>query len=195
MEFLNIGLILDVLIILIPVAIAIFLLFKFVVPKRPALGIGLAVGGGLIGAWLIGRRIKGALDVERKLAEHNEMMAKFKSKQKNRFEAVMANKKMIDELEKQRDKLAAQGDKYKTEVELLNKEIEDRHKMNKTVLENTDEFVSSLENRRKSIGSLLDRFEAEKTATPSHEPQPVIPNLGTADQPKIEVNGFSLQEG
>lgn len=192
--FSDFSLLLDIAIILIPVLIAIFLIFKFVVPKKPALGIGLAIGGGLLGAFLIGRKLKNAFDVEKKLAEHNDMMAKFKNKQKSRFEAVTANKKIIEELEKQRDKLKSQGEKYQTEVDLLNAEIEDRHKLNKKILDNSNEFLSSLESRRESIGDVLSRYNAEKETINTGQPEPMPVNLGSTEKPDIQVDGFQLSE-
>ncbi|HGY56769.1 MAG TPA: hypothetical protein ENK44_13770 [Caldithrix abyssi] len=185
----------DVAIILIPVLIAIILTWKFVVPKRPVLGIGLALGAGLLGAFFVNRRLKKAFDAEKTIAEHNEMMAKFKEKQKQRFETVMANKKVIEELEKQKKKLEKKGEKYATEVELLNKEIEERTELNKKVLADSDEFLKSIEERRTSIDDLLKRYEADGAVSSTHETEPEIPNRGTPDNPDIEVDGFRLLEG
>ncbi|HID39934.1 MAG TPA: hypothetical protein EYP36_10540 [Calditrichaeota bacterium] len=195
MGFIDWSIIRDAAIILIPVLIAILLIWKFVVPKRPSLGIGMAIGAGLLGAFFLNRRLKKAFGVEKKLAEHNEMMAKFKEKQKQRFEAVMANKKVIDELEKQKKKLEKKGEKYATEVSLLKKEISDRSQLNKKILEDSEEFLDSLEERRSSIKDLLERYETETGTTVTYEPEPEIPNLGSQDKPDIEVDGFRLLEG
>jgi len=195
MGFIDWSVVRDVAIILIPVLIAIILIWKFVVPKRPVLGLGTAIGVGLLGAIFVNRRLKKAFDVEKKLAEHNEMMAKFKEKQKQRFEAVVANKKVIDELEKQKKKLEKKGDKYATEVRLLEKEISDRSQLNKKILDDSEEFLDSLEERRSSIKDLLERYEAEGGTAVTHEPEPEIPNRGSSDNPDIEVNGFRLLDG
>ncbi len=195
MQFIDWSIARDVAIILIPVLVAIILIWKLVLPKRPVMGIGLALGAGLLGAFLVNRRLKKAFDVEKKLAEHNEMMAKFKNKQKQRFEAVTANKKVIKELEKQKNSLEKKGEKYATEVELLNKEISERSELNKKLLEDSGEFLESLEERRASIDELLKQYERETAAAANYEPEPEIPNQGSAERPDIEINGFRLEEG
>jgi len=195
MGFIDWNIVRDIAIILIPVVIAIVLIWKFVVPKRPALGIGMAIGAGLLGAFFVNRRLKKAFDVEKKLAEHNQMMAKFKEKQKQRFETVMANKKVIEELEKQKKKLEKKGGQYATEVNLLKKEIEERSELNKKILADSEEFLESLEERRSSIKDLLERYEAESGTVVSHEPEPDIPNRGTGEHPDIEIDGFRLLDG
>ena len=55
---------LDIALLALPVVLVLFFIIKFVVPKKPLLGIGLAIGTGIFGAWLVRRRLQGAQDAE-----------------------------------------------------------------------------------------------------------------------------------
>ncbi len=181
---------LDVLIILLPLLVVLYLIIRFIVPKKPALGIGLAIGGGLIGAFLLRSRLKNAFDVEKKIAEHNDMMAKFKAKQKQRAQAVLANKQVIDALEKQRKKLAKNAQKHETQLKLLDAELNDRKELNEKILSESEEFLQSVEGRSADRQKLLREYQ-NATATPQPEPE----NRGTAEHPDIELDGYRLLEG
>ena len=187
----NVRTIADVLIILLPLLLILYLIIRFIVPKKPTLGIGLAIGGGLLGAFLLRSRLKKAFDVEKKIAEHNEMMAKFKAKQKQRAQAVLANKQVIDTLEKQRKKLAKNAQKYETQLKLLDAELNDRKKLNEKILSESQEFLQSLEGRSAKRQALLRQYEQSATGEPQPEPE----NRGTADRPDIELDGYRLLEG
>lgn len=195
--FSNLSVYLDIAIILIPVLIFIFLVLKFVFPRHPKLGIGLALGGGLLGAFFIHRKIKKAFDVEKKIAEFSENMDQFKKVQKGRQEAVLANKQVIEGLRKKREKLAKKGDKFKTERDLIDAELADREKLNKQLISNAENFLKNSERRSAARKALLGRMGATAVG-PGEEinaPQEDIANRGTRDVPKIELNGYSLQEG
>ncbi len=176
--------ILDVAIIVIPLLIVLYLIIRFIVPKKPALGIGLALGGGLIGALLIRSRLKKAFDVEKKIAEHNDMMAKFKQKQKQRFEAVLANKRVIEVLEKQREKLAKNAAKHETELRLIEAELKDRKELNEKILSESAEFLESVEGRSADRKKLLEKYVTEGGEIADEDT--------TADGGDIEINGYRL---
>ncbi len=188
----NSALIIDIAIIAAPALIVMYLLFKFIVPKKPALGIGLAIGGGLLGAWLVRRRLQAAFDVEKELAAHNEMMAEFKGKQKNRAQAVLANKQVIDTLEKQRKKLSTDAEKYSTELEIIDAELEERKKLNTKILSDSEAFLKSSEKRSKNRKNLLEEYQEENGSISGDAPLEEVPNKGSASQPHIEINGFRL---
>lgn len=182
---------LDVGIILLPLLIVLYLVIRFILPKKPALGIGLAIGGGLLGAFLIRSRLKKAFDVEKKIAEHNEMMAKFKAKQKQRAQAVLANKQVIDTLEKQRKKLAKNAQKHETQLKLLEAELNDRKELNDKILSESEEFLQSLEGRSAKRQALLRQYQNATASEPQEEPE----NRGTAEHPDIVLDGYRLLEG
>jgi len=187
----NWNVVLDVAIILLPLLVVLYLIIRFIVPKKPALGIGLAIGGGLLGAFLIRSRLKKAFDVEKKIAEHNEMMAKFKAKQKQRAQAVLANKQVIDVLEKQRKKLAKNAQKHETQLKLLDAELTDRKKLNEKILSESEEFLQSVEGRSAKRQALLRQYEHSVAGEAQPEPE----NRGTAETPDIVLNGYRLLEG
>ena len=72
------GAFIDIGVIVIVVVVVIFLILKFVGGKKPALGMGLAGGVGLLGYFLVRKRLKRAFDVEKQIAAFNDSMAKFK---------------------------------------------------------------------------------------------------------------------
>ena len=188
----NFTLIIDIAIIAVPTLIVMYLLFKFIVPKKPALGIGLAIGGGLLGAWLVRKRLQAAFDVEKELAAHNEMMAEFKDKQKNRAQAVLANKQVIDTLEKQRKKLSREAEKHSTELELIEAELEERKKLNTKILTDSEAFLETAEKRSKNRQNLLDKYRTENGSISGDTPLEEVSNKGTAEDPHIEINGYQL---
>jgi len=167
-------LILDIGLIAIPILIVLFFVIKYVIPKKPALGIGLAIGGGLLGAWLIKRRLQSAHDAEEELALHNKMMAAFKDKQDKRAQAVLVNKEVIATLQDQRTKLAKNAAKHETELALIDKELEERKKLNEKILSDTDAFVDSTKKRSSERKNLLDRFIAEGGTVTADAPQAVV---------------------
>ncbi|RMG67273.1 MAG: hypothetical protein D6715_05180 [Calditrichaeota bacterium] len=182
----DLKLILSVLLILIPVIIGIYLVFKMVVPRRPALGIGLAGGLGLLGYWLARRRLKQAFDVEKALAEHNAMMDAFKKRQKERYNAVMANKTVIEELEKQKRRLEKDREKYRTEIALIDAELKERRRFNDLLLKESGDFLEQIASRSEQRRALLDRYLATSGATEPEEPHP--------HGQEIEIAGYRLKE-
>jgi len=185
---------LDVVLLLIPILVVLFLIIKFVLPKKPALGIGLAGGVGLLGYFLVRRQMQNAFEVEKKIAEHNWMMAEFKEKQKTRYNAVMANKQIIDNLEKQRQKLAKDEQKYQDELRLLDAELDDRRKLNDELLKSSSEFLATSVSRSQARQKLLQDYEAQsqnsKQTSTDAAATPATGGAGTA----IEVDGYHLQE-
>ena len=192
MEWLNLSLIMDILLILIPVLILILLLFKFVVPKKPALGIGLAIGGGLLGTWLVNRRLKSAFNVEKKLAAHNKMMAEFKAKQKQRAQAVVANRQVIKTLEKQREKLSEEAVKHETELKLIDRELEDRHKLNEEIVSKSSVFLEASEQGSENRKALLKRYlnSTTKVTANNKATSDIIDPL--SESAGLQIEGFHL---
>lgn len=179
----NWSLWLDIALLALPVLLVLFFILKFVVPKKPLLGIGLAIGTGLFGAWLVRRRLQGAQDAEAELAAHNKMMAEFRDKQDKRAKSVLANKKIIETLQEQRQKLAKDAQKYETELKVLDAELQDRKKMNEVLLDDSNRFLSASEKRSVSRKKLLAGFD---------QPATDVVNTGTVDDPQIDINGYRL---
>ncbi len=173
----------DVLVILVPIVVAAVLVWKLVIPRHPKLGIGLISGLGLIGGYLIHRKLKKAFAVEEKLAEFNENFAQFKEVQKRRQEAVSANQQVINVLQKKRRKLEKNAEKYRTELQLIDAELKDREKLNERLLKDAASFVTGAkkrsEERLKLIGGLPPEEEPEASAD------------GNAP---IEIDGYRLLE-
>lgn len=184
------ALIRDITIIVIPVLLVLGFVFKFVVPKKPLLGIGLALGGGLLGAWLVNRRIRSAQDAEERLAAHNKMMAAFKDKQDQRAEAVLANSKIIETLEVERQKLAEKEDAQSAKLKLIDSELNDRRELNKEILSDSGAFLDSVKNRSRDRQNILDRFLAEGGSLSGDAP--ISEPDGNSAQ--IELNGHRLIE-
>jgi len=189
--FSNAGNILDAILILIPIVVCIILVFKLVVPKRPALGIGLAGGVGLLGYFLVKRRLKNAFNVEKKIAEHNEMINEFKKKQKTRYNAVMANKQVIETLTKQRRKLAKNTEKHETGLRLIDEELKDRRTLNEQLLKNSGVFLKTVGKRSRERDELLERFE-KQTDSPEIDRSP---EKTKGEISEIEINGYRLLKG
>ncbi len=184
------ALIRDVTIIVIPILLVLGFILKFIVPKKPLLGIGLVVGGGLLGSWLINRRLRSAQDAEERLATHNKMMAAFKDKQDQRAEAVLVNKKIIDTLEAQRAKLAEKQEKHRDELKLIDAELSDRQKLNKDILSDSGDFLNTVAKRSRGRKNILDRFITEGESLSGDAP--VSEPDGNSTQ--IEINGHRLIE-
>jgi hypothetical protein len=186
----NFGKYLEIIILAIPFIVAIILIIKYVLPKRPALGIGLAGGVGLVGYFLVRNKLKRAFQVEDQIADHIKDMAEFKNVQKNRYKAVLANKEIIDELEKQRTKLAKNSDKYETEIKLLDAELADRRAMNEKLLDNSKELLKTTEERTSERDDLLQRFMKESGVSGIVSTPATTPTAGE----QIEINGYRLKE-
>ncbi len=146
---------LDLLLLLLPLLVAMWLVYKLVLPKNPKLGLGILSGLGLIGAFLTQRKLKKAFAVEDKLSEFNENYARFKEIQKRRHQAVTANRRVIKVLEAQRQKLAKNAEKYKTELQLIDAELKDRLKLNEALINNAEEFVTTVKARSAARKRLL----------------------------------------
>ncbi len=180
-DFSSLKVWLEVLIILIPVIIVLFLVWKLVLPHHPKLGIGLIAGVGLIGGYFIQKKLKKAFAVEDKLAEFNEDFARFKEIQKRRQEAVTANQEVIRVLNGKRKKLEKNADKYQTELQLVDAELEDRKKLNEQLLKDAASFVAGAKKRSKERQKLIGGF-------PQEEPGPANP------EKPIEIDGYRLLE-
>ena len=189
--FSNAENILDAILILIPIVVCIILVFKLVVPKRPVLGIGLAGGVGALGYFLVKRRLRNAFDVEKKIAEHNEMINEFKEKQKTRYNAVVANKQVIETLTKQRKKLAKNTEKHETELRLIDEELKDRKALNERLLKSSGVFSETVGKRSRERDELLERFE-KQTGSPEIDRSSQEKTRGEIS--KIEIDGYHLLE-
>ncbi len=169
---------LDVIIILVPVIVALILIWKLVLPRHPKLGVGLIAGVGLIGGYFVQRKLKKAFAVEDKLAEFNEDFARFKETQKRRQEAVSANQEVIRVLQKKREKFARHADRYQTELKLIDAELQDRLALNKQLLEDASSFVAGARARSKERQKLIGTLPAESAPTDPNAP--------------IEIDGYHL---
>lgn len=180
----------DIGVIIIVIVVVIFLILKFVGGRKPLLGMGLAGGVGLLGYFLVRKRLKRAFDVEKQIAAFNDSMAKFKDKQKTRYQAVTANQEVINTLEQQKKKLKKKGDQYETEIALIDKEIQDRQNLNSNLLERTEDFLAQSSERSADRRALLDSL-ADKFS-----PIPDDADVAVGDAPeKITIDGFQLLEG
>ncbi len=163
---------LDVAIILIPVIVALILIWKLILPRHAKLGMSLIAGVGLIGGYFVRRRLKKAFAIENTLAEFNENFARFKETQKRRQQAVSANQEVIRVLQKKRAKLSRHADHYQTELKLIDAELKDRQALNQQLLNDASAFVSAARTRsqarQKLIGALPkeEHPEAPETQTP-----------------------------
>ena len=146
---------LDILLILIPFLIAMILVYKLVIPKKPKIGLGILAGLGAIGAFLVHRKLKKAFAVEDKLSEFNENYAHFKEIQKRRQEAVTANQQVIKVLEDRKKKLAQNADKYQTELQLIDAELKDRLALNQKLIEDAESFMTAAQERSAERKKLL----------------------------------------
>ncbi len=170
---------LDVLIILVPILVALILIWKMVLPRNPKLGIGLIAGIGLIGGYFMQRKLKKAFAVEDKLAEFNEEYARFKEIQKRRQEAVSANQQVIKVLQKKRQKLAKHAERYQTEIQLVDAELQDRKKLNEQLLKEAASFVAAARARSKARQELIGTLpQSDKSPTDPGRP--------------IEIDGYHL---
>ena len=171
---------LEVIIILIPVIVALILIWKLILPRHPKLGVGLIAGVGLIGGYFVQRKLKKAFAVEDKLAEFNENFARFKETQKRRQEAVSANQEVIRVLQKKREKLSRHADRYQTELKLIDAELQDRQALNEQLLNDASAFVSAARARSKARQKLIGAL-----------PENDGPETPDARSP-IEIDGYRL---
>lgn len=182
LDFNSLRVWLDVALLLLPLLIAAVLIYKLVLPKHPKLGLGILAGMSAIGAFLVHRKLKKAFAVEDKLAEFNEDYAKFKEIQKRRQQAVTANQQVIKVLEKQREKLAKDAEKYKTELQLIDAELKDRLALNEKLIKDAESFVASAKERSERRKKLLTSDLPPVAETPD------------AEKKDIEIDGFRLIE-
>ncbi len=166
---------LDVAVILLPVIVTLFLVYKLILPRKPKLGLGIMAGVGLIGAFLIRRKLKNAFAVENKLAKFDEEYAAFKEKQKRRQQAVTTNQEVIKILEKRKQRLAKNAHKYETELQLIDAELKDRKELNKRLLSESMLFVKQARERSAKRKALLGMENSETKSN-------------------IEIDGYHLLE-
>jgi len=179
----KIGELIDIIIILSPLIVILFLVFKFVLPKSPGLGIGLAGAVGIFGYFLIKRKLKKAQDIENQISEHNEMMAEFTTIQNTRAESVAANEEIINQLTKMRNKLDVKNEQHRTKLKLIDAEINEREKLNRDLLSRSSVVLNSIGERSRERRRVLDLIE----------PRPTPSSIDESDG--IEINGYSLSEG
>ena len=181
-DFSSLKIWLDVALLIIPLLVGMFLVYKLVLPKNPKLGLGILAGMGAIGAFLVHRKLKKAFAVEDKLAEFNENYAQFKEIQKRRQEAVTANQQVIKVLEERKKKLEKNADKYRTELQLIDAELKDRLALNEKLIHDAESFVSTVKERSAQRKKLLSTDLPAENATDD------------SAQGDIEINGFRLIE-
>jgi hypothetical protein len=186
--------IIDLLLLIIPFLFVLFLILKFVLPKRPALGIGLAGGVGLLGYFLVKRRLRHAFDVEKKIAEHNRSMAEFKERQKTRYDAVTANNQIIKSLEEQRKRLMKDEHRYENEIKLIDAEVEERRALNENLLQSSSTVLEEIRERSGGRRDLLRRTGILPDAIGIAEPVPEPVSAGEVSDSDLEVDGYRLLE-
>ncbi len=183
----NFGIWIETLIMLLPFIGVIILAAIIVVPRKPALGLGIIAGTGILGGFFVKRHLKHLFDVEKRLAEHNEMIAEFKKKQKTRFEAVETNRQIVKVLEKRQQELERDAGDHTEELKLLDKEIKERKVLNKNLLENTDAFLAKSERNSAGRLELLRRYRASTAEVETGAGDAV------ADE-RIIIEGYFLRE-
>lgn len=85
-------------------------------------------------------------------------MADFKAKQKARSQAVVANQAVIKTLEKQRQKLSEEAVKHETELKLIDRELEDRKKLNEKIVSESSDFLAESESHSAARKALLQLY-------------------------------------
>ncbi len=172
----------DVLLLLVPLLVAMFLVYKLILPRKPKLGLGILAGMGALGAFFLQRKLKKAFAVEDKLSEFNDNYARFKEIQKRRQEAVTANQQVIKVLEERRKKLEQNAEKYRSELQLIDAELKDRLALNEKLIHDAQSFLASAKERSAQRKKLL-----------TQDPPPAAPSSKASDS-DIEIDGYRLFE-
>lgn len=182
----------DILFILIPIGLVLFLLYKFIFPHNKKAGGLLMAGTSILGYFLVRSKLNNALSIEKRIAEYNQDMADFKNRQKTRANLVHANKTIITNLEKQAEKLKKNEEKYSDELNAINAEINERKKLNEKVLSDTDAFIEASEQRSKERRKILEQLKngPETVGIVQSEITPENNSSGEL----ILIDGYSLKE-
>ncbi len=183
----QIGMSRDTLILLLPLLIVVVLFLMLVIRKSPLLGMGMLAGAAVLGTWLVkNKKLQSAFEIEKKLAGKNDNLKQFKERQKERYQAVMANREIIAELEKKLKQLQKQPARNKIEIQLLEKEISERKTLLEKLLKEEDDIFSAEPPPPTNAGdNKLDVYDyPEEDGGETVSPKPG----------KIELNGYRLIE-
>ena len=182
----------DLLLILVPIVIAVILIIVFVMPKNPKIGAGLLAGTGIVGFFLLRSRLKNAFSLENRISKYNKDMSEFKKKQKLRASGVMANKEIISTLENQRERLKKDEQKHQTEITLIDAEIKDRKQLNEKLLNETESFLKTSEQKSLDRRALAQKVLSQSTVGIIEDEQE--PDENTPEAVVFSINGFHLKE-
>ncbi|KAA3619425.1 MAG: hypothetical protein DWQ05_01520 [Calditrichaeota bacterium] len=184
----NFSAYIDLAILAVPFLIALYIIIRFVAPKRPKLGLALVGITGILGGILIKRRMNKIFAVEEKIAEDSEPMRKFKNRQKRRNESVIANDEATKLLQEQRDKLAKHSEKNATKIAILDKEIAERQELSTKLLQDADALLTP--------GNSGDGSRSVNTAGTIETDQEEMPSSeeNGSNFPMRKLRGFSLTE-
>lgn len=183
----QLGISRDTLILLLPLLIVAVLFVMLVIRKSPLLGVGMLAGAAVLGTWLVkNKKLQSAFEIEKKVAGKNEKLKQFKERQKERYQAVMANREIITELEKKLKQLQKQPAANKIEIQLLEKEISERKALLEKLLKEEDDILPAESPQPGDTGdNKLDVYDyPEEDGGDSVSPRPG----------KIELNGYRLIE-
>lgn len=191
MRFINwlTGLEPQALLLVIPLLLLGVILLIVLISRKPKLGIGILAAISVFGLFFMRRNrdLDRAFEVEDKIAEKNDEYAQFKNRQKDRYKAVSANQKVIEELKLKLEQLLKNPSHNKTEIHLLEKEIAEREEMNERILSDRDSPFSGGDDRDRGWPPSDDDLKAYDV---DDSPPPV------SDEPRenveINVDGYQL---
>ncbi len=181
------GLSNETLILLIPVAIALILILVVLIARgKTGLAIGILATGLLGFLFLKKRRLQEAFDIEDKLAKNNEKFDEFKKRQKERYQAITANKEILLQLKEKLEQLKKKPAENRLEIQLLEKEIQEREALNEKLLSEDSEFFAGEETAAIPNEESLKVYDLEE-----EKAKPKPPASGKVE---IEVGGHRLFE-
>lgn len=182
------GLSNETLILLIPVAIALILILVVLIARgKTGLAIGILATGLLGFLFLKKRRLQEAFDIEDKLAKNNEKFEDFKKRQKERYQAITANKEILIQLKEKLEQLKKKPAENRLEIQLLEKEIKEREALNEKLLSEDSEFFPAEE----PTAAIPNEESLKVYDLEEEKAKPKPPSSGKVE---IEVGGHRLFE-
>lgn len=180
---------------LLPVALGLAVLamvsIYLIIRGRKAAGLGLLAASAAAGYFVFkNERLEEAFDIEDKLAEKYDEYGDFKRRQKDRYNAVIANQEVIDALKNRLVLLKKEPERNRAEIIVIEHELNEREEMNRRLLSGEDDPITNGEHGG-FVGDpgSLDIYDQRDRQDP--EPHPAPPG-SVAD---IEMNGFRLLKG
>jgi hypothetical protein len=190
----------DLVLMLLPFIAFIAVIIFFILPKHPKMGIALLAGTGILAYILTNRNIKRAHTLEDKVADNNGDLQAFKIRQAERANIILANKKVIDSLLQQKSVLEKKPEKFKTELQVLETELNERQALNDRLLSDPSAYL-------KVGAAVAEKAKAQPKETPKTSVATVsaetvvgaIPIAEYKDAPQqntgdaIVIKGYTLQ--